>query len=94
MESGRISPKQARDARLLLGWRQRDVAAKASISNSCVSEAERGFTTDIMLARLRAVYESAGVELTNGGQPGVRMKKVDPSPDTIPVDDLNASNDE
>jgi transcriptional regulator with XRE-family HTH domain len=78
MEPGRITPKQAREARHLLGWRQLDVVAKASIAKSCVSEAEHGFTTDIMFARLRAVYEAAGVEFveyTNGNRPTVRMKK-------------------
>ena len=39
-----------------------------------MSEAEDGLMTDVIRARLRAAYEAAGVEFTNGGQPGVRMK--------------------
>ena len=94
MEPGRITPEQARTARLLLGWRQRDAAERLSVTVSSVCEAEHGNKSDIIVARLRAAYEAAGVEFTNGGQPGVRMRKVGPSPATIPVDDLNASNDE
>jgi hypothetical protein len=40
---------------------------------------------------IQHALERAGVEFTNGGQPGVRLKG--PS-GTIPADPLNASNDE
>ena len=70
------------------------MAEKASITTSSVSEAEHGSTTEVITARLGAAYEAAGVEFTNGGQPGVRLKKASPSPDAISVHDLNASNDE
>jgi hypothetical protein len=38
-----------------------------------------------------AALEAAGVEFTNGGQPGVRLKGPG---GTIPAEQLNASNDE
>lgn len=40
---------------------------------------------------MRHVLEAAGVEFLNDGQPGVRMKGT---PAAIPVDRLDASNDE
>ncbi len=42
--------------------------------------------------RLRRALEAAGVEFTNGGQPGVRLKASGGG--TIAADELNASNDE
>ncbi len=43
------------------------------------------------LDAMRRVLEAAGVEFLNGGQPGVRMK---PPAVIVPVENLNASNDE
>ena len=73
----RITPEQARAARLLLGWTQRGAAEKVSITISSVCEAEHGRFSDITAARLRAAYEAAGVEFTNGDQPGVRFRTLD-----------------
>jgi hypothetical protein len=44
------------------------------------------------VAALRRALEAAGVEFTNDGQPGVRPKNLNTG--TIPIDQLNASNDE
>jgi hypothetical protein len=47
-------------------------------------------------AGIQRALESAGVEFTNGDAPGVKFRKGsigDPSA-SIPVEDLNASNDE
>jgi transcriptional regulator with XRE-family HTH domain len=79
MKPRRITPEQARAARLLLGWRQRDAAERVSVTVSSVCEAEQGNKSDIIAARLRAAYEAAGVEFTEGGQPGARMRAVSPS---------------
>lgn len=43
------------------------------------------------LDAMRRVLEAAGVEFLNGGQPGVRLRGVI---GTVPIDALNASNDE
>ena len=76
MAPPKITHKQARAARLLLGWKQRDAAQKVASATPVVSQAERGRFSDTTAARLRAAYEAAGVEFTNGGQPGVRMRKA------------------
>jgi transcriptional regulator with XRE-family HTH domain len=74
MEPGRIAAEQARAARLLLGWTQREVAERVSITISCVCEAEHGNKSDIIAARLRACYEAVGIEFT-AGSIGVRLQK-------------------
>ena len=71
----RITPEQARAARLLLGWTQRGAAERVSITISSVCEAEHGNKSDVIAARLRACYEAAGIEFTVG-RIGVRMRKT------------------
>jgi len=44
------------------------------------------------LAAIENALEAAGVEFTNGGQPGVRLRTA-PADKAIPIDKLNASND-
>jgi hypothetical protein len=44
------------------------------------------------LSAVVAALEAAGVECTNGKQPGVRMKAAGSA--SIPIDQLNASNDD
>jgi predicted transcriptional regulator len=71
-----ISIRQIRAARALLGWTQGDLADNAGLSEISVKNIERGVAapkTSTMAALITAI-EKAGVEFTNGGQPGVRMK--------------------
>jgi predicted transcriptional regulator len=71
-----ISIPQLRAARALLGWSQADLAENAGLSEISVKNIERGAATpktSTMEALITAI-EKAGVEFTNGGQPGVRMK--------------------
>ena len=74
-----LTSQESRTARRLLGWTQRLAAKRASITSCPVSNIENGRGTDGAAARLRAAYESAGVEFTNGRQSGVRLKKVPPN---------------
>jgi transcriptional regulator with XRE-family HTH domain len=93
-----LTSELIRAARMLLRWDQETLSGRSGVPLATLKKLElrpgslitRGGTE----AKLRATLEAAGVEFTNGGQPGVRMRKIDPSPDTIPSDDLNASNDE
>jgi transcriptional regulator with XRE-family HTH domain len=71
----RMPSKQALAARLLLGWTQRRAAEKVSITISSVCEAEHGDKSDVIAARLLAVYEAAGIEFT-AGDIGVGMTKA------------------
>jgi hypothetical protein len=48
------------------------------------------------VAAVRAVLESAGIEFTNGDEPGVKLRKI-PRGDaaaSIPIDKLTSENDE
>jgi hypothetical protein len=71
----RISAVQSRMARAALGWGVRDLAREASVGVSTVARFEGG--AEIIPATLEAIrraLEKGGVEFTNGGAPGVRLK--------------------
>ncbi len=88
-----FTPPQCRAARGLLDWSQQQLADAARVGVVTVRQFEgdasqpRNATLDV----LRRALEAAGVEFTNGGQPGVRMRAASR---TIAADELNASNDE
>ena len=79
MSIRKVSIKQVKAARALLGWSQDDLAAEAGVSIPTVKRLEavdgllggRADTANKLLSAL----ESAGVEFTNGDQPGVRLRK-------------------
>jgi transcriptional regulator with XRE-family HTH domain len=70
-------PVQCRMARAALGLGVRELAAAAKVSIDTVARFERG---DVLKERtidaLKHALESAGVEFTNGDQPGVRLIKA------------------
>lgn len=75
-----IVPAQIRAARALLGMKQSELAVSSGISEISIKNIERGATdprTSTLTAIIRAL-ESAGVEFTNGDQPGVRLRKASP----------------
>ena len=88
-----ITPAQSRAARALLDWSQAELGARANLCDSTIREFEKGRRVPSMnnLAAVVRALEAGGVELTNGGQPGVRMKAAVA---TIPLENLDASNDE
>lgn len=77
----KVSIRQIKAARALLGWSQDDLAAQSGVSVPTVKRLEaadgdvggRAETSDALVAAL----EKAGVEFIpeNGGGAGVRMKK-------------------
>jgi transcriptional regulator with XRE-family HTH domain len=79
----------------MLGLTQSDLAAKAAISKTALISIETS-TSDPKASTLSAIQkalEVACVEFTNGDGPGVRLRKIPPQ-ESIPSEDLNASNDE
>jgi predicted transcriptional regulator len=61
----------------MLGLTQSDLAAKAGISKTALISIETS-TSDPKASTLSAIQkalEAAGVEFTNGDQPGVRLRK-------------------
>ncbi|WP_449233561.1 helix-turn-helix domain-containing protein [Azospirillum doebereinerae] len=71
-----ITPRQTRAARALLGWSRQELADRALVSLSTVrrmEEAER----DIRMSSIESVrkaLEAAGVEFSNRGDDGIRLK--------------------
>jgi transcriptional regulator with XRE-family HTH domain len=75
----KVSVRQIKAARALLGWSQEDLAATAGISLPTVKRLE---AADGLLGgrkntgiKLRGALERAGIEFTNGKQPGVHLRK-------------------
>jgi transcriptional regulator with XRE-family HTH domain len=70
-----VKPAQVRMARAALNWSLSDLAKAAGVHRNTVSNFETGkFAGDPeKLAAMRRALESAGVEFTNGAQPGVRL---------------------
>ena len=87
-----ITGAQVKAARALLNWSRVKSASKCEMPFIRILEFETGTRnpSGALADRLRRALESAGVEFTNGGQPGVRMKAAG---GTIPAGELNASND-
>lgn len=72
-----LTAPQLRAARGLLGLSQAQTADAARVGLSTVKNFELGKSTPIEnnLSAIRKALEAAGVEFTNGDQPGVRMRK-------------------
>ena len=72
-----MTPAQCRAARGLLKWNQDELAAAAAVSAVTVRnfENEKSSPQRASLAMMQAALEAAGVEFTNGDQPGVRLRK-------------------
>jgi transcriptional regulator with XRE-family HTH domain len=70
-------PVQCRMARAALGLGVRELAAVAKVSIDTVARFERGDELkERTIDALRRALEAAGVEFTNGDQPGVRLTRA------------------
>jgi transcriptional regulator with XRE-family HTH domain len=64
-------------ARAAVGIGVRELAAAARVSPDTVARLERGESLrERTVDAIRAALEAAGVEFTNGEQPGVRLRKA------------------
>jgi transcriptional regulator with XRE-family HTH domain len=69
-------PVQCRMARAALGLGVRELAATAKVSIDTIARFERGDQLkERTIDAIRRSLEAAGVEFTNGEQPGVRLTK-------------------
>jgi transcriptional regulator with XRE-family HTH domain len=71
----RVTPAECKAARKLLGWSQEELATMLLVGQDSIGGFERRERRSplINLRKLRAVFEAAGVEFTNGA-PGVKLK--------------------
>jgi predicted transcriptional regulator len=82
MARGKITVRQVKAARALLGWSQTDLADKSGVSEPTIARLEsvdgemggRPLTS----TKVRRALEVGGIEFIdeNGGGPGVRLRKV------------------
>lgn len=78
-----ISIRQIKAARALLAWSQEDLVARSGVSYPTIARLE-SVDGEIggrqgTVAKIIAALEAGGIEFTNGGQPGVRMRKDQPT---------------
>jgi transcriptional regulator with XRE-family HTH domain len=75
---GKMIEGQWRAARALIGWSQSDLAKKTGASVLSIKRMEAGAhnVSDGMRKRAQEALEAAGVEFTNGGEPGVKLRKA------------------
>ena len=72
-----FTPMQCRMARAALGWGVRELAAAAKVSTDTVARFERGDELkERTIDALQRALEAAGIEFTNGDQPGVRLTRA------------------
>ena len=78
MSIPKVSIRQIKAARALLAWSQEDLAERSGVSVPTIKRLEAlegpiGGRTDTA-DKIAAALEAGGVEFTNGGQQGVRMR--------------------
>jgi transcriptional regulator with XRE-family HTH domain len=72
-----LLPLQCRMARAALGWGIRDLAAAAKVAVDTVARFERGEALkERTIEALQRALEAAGIEFTNGDQPGLRLTRA------------------
>jgi transcriptional regulator with XRE-family HTH domain len=71
-----ITPAECKAAREMLGWSQPQLAEMLFVGGTTIGQFERRLrhSPSLNLDKLRAVFEAAGVEFTNCGEPGVKLK--------------------
>jgi transcriptional regulator with XRE-family HTH domain len=73
-----FTPEQCRAARGLLGWSQQQLADHARVGLVTVHQLEAGISQPrrATVEVIQRAFEDAGIEFTNGEQPGVRFSKA------------------
>lgn len=72
-----MKPAQVRMARAALNWSLQQLSEAAGVHRNTISNFETGRYAGepATLDAIRAALEAAGIEFTNGGQPGVRLSR-------------------
>jgi transcriptional regulator with XRE-family HTH domain len=80
MKTGKLVGAQIRAARGLLKWSAVDLAQASALGVNTVRRAEAADTETSLTAAnelaIRRAFEAAGVEFTNGDQPGLRLTRT------------------
>ncbi len=74
-----ITSEQLRAARAMLRWEQTTLADNSKVSTATIKRIEGRSgpieANQTTIDALQRALEAAGIEFTNGGQPGVRIRK-------------------
>jgi hypothetical protein len=91
-----MNADQCRMGRAALKWSTDRLAEKAGVGLNTVNRFEAGGDAQMSsVQKMQTALETGGVEFTNGAQPSVQLKAARPKrPASIPIDKLNASNDD
>jgi hypothetical protein len=80
MPNPSLSGRQIRAARALLRWSVEQLSRQASLGLNTIKRAEaKDGSTSLTAANelaIRRTFQTAGVEFTNGDQPGLRLTKT------------------
>lgn len=91
----RISGRQIKAARALLGWTRKDLAARSGVTAPTVHVIETDESNMGALSPTRAqltrALDEAGIVFATGAAPGVQLM---PAEQGLRPDELNASNDD
>ena len=70
-------PEQCRAGRAILGWSQMELGTKSGVASKTIADFEAGKRTPFSnnLSAIQRALETAGLEFTNGGEPGVKRRK-------------------
>jgi transcriptional regulator with XRE-family HTH domain len=73
-----ITGAQLKAARQLLGWTQDKLAVEARLSPSTIGHFESGRRQPaaLIVDMIKCALEDAGVEFTNGSEPGMKLRKA------------------
>jgi DNA-binding XRE family transcriptional regulator len=73
-----VTSAQVRMARAALNWTVRDLAEVTGLHRNTINNIEVGrYAGDPQtLATIEKVLKRAGIDFTNGDQPGVRLRKI------------------
>ena len=72
---------QLRMARAAIGWGVRELGERAGVAANTVTRIENGADAkQSTMDALQRTLEAAGLEFTDGEQPGVRLRKGAPTP--------------
>jgi transcriptional regulator with XRE-family HTH domain len=72
-----MTPPQCRAVRALLSWSQEQLATAAHVSVNTIRNFESGKSVPMYntLGGIQRALEDAGVEFTNGDEPGLKLRK-------------------
>lgn len=79
----------------MLDWTQEELAERAGISGTCLDTIERGLSNAGVstMRTIQRILEEAGIAFTNGGEPGVKLRRRGARDEGLHPSQLTSEND-